>query len=321
MDSLGVPQGSILGPLLFILYINDMAKLNTKSKIVLFADDTTIYVGGDNIDAVISGIETDLKQVHEWLDHNRLILNITKTSAMHFPFSRVHSNLYKELNLVCGQGKIQFTTGVRLLGVLIDCQLKFTSHARSVCVKVNFKSKLLKNSLHLFAIKLRPTLFKLFILSSFDYCSSLFMHLSKTDRAKLEKCFNKSIYRLIDIKLFNLGYSQQVETLKQFNLMPFIHRQFYHFCSFLYKLFLSKNSNLYHSFTSNDYQTRSFFKTPIFNTNFMKFSFSVISVKLFNKFLYKFLIDRQNKTNHLSLREVLTLQLDSCFNDFISFIT
>jgi hypothetical protein len=320
-DDRGVPQGSILGPLLFILYLNDVAHLNIKSKLTLFADDATLFAHGANVNETLKCIAEDIRLIEEWLSHNRLILNLTKTCAIHFPFSRNHTELYKSLELLCSSGKVQFVTNTKVLGVIIDSHLNFTSHIKSICTKVNYKSFLLKNSLHCFAPKLRPTLFKVFIQSSFDYCSTLFLHSTKLDKAKLEKSFNKALTRLINVKLEGLSLDQQLVTLAKFNLMPLVYRQFYHFSSLLYKLFISKRSSLYKNFELSDCRTRSFFKLPTFYTNYKKFSFSVIGVKLLNKFLYQFIIEKDNNISKCSLKDTVIYQLENFMSVFNSFIT
>jgi hypothetical protein len=77
-----VPQGSFLGPLLFIIFINDLCYILTRANKCLFADDTTLVISGKNIaDPTldpISALESDLKSISEWLKHNRLLLNVSK---------------------------------------------------------------------------------------------------------------------------------------------------------------------------------------------------------------------------------------------------
>ena len=79
--NIGVPQGSVLGPLLFIIFINDMCSLKLNSQIILFADDTTITVKGPNPESIINLIEEDLKTLNEWFKHNKLVLNVKKSCA------------------------------------------------------------------------------------------------------------------------------------------------------------------------------------------------------------------------------------------------
>jgi hypothetical protein len=78
----GVPQGSILGPLLFLLYVNDMHNVCTSSFTLLFADDTNIFVSGNSLEEIETNINNDLKALSIWFQLNKLSLNIHKTKFM-----------------------------------------------------------------------------------------------------------------------------------------------------------------------------------------------------------------------------------------------
>ena len=71
----GVPQGSIIGPLLFILYINDMDNVSKKIFPILFADDTTVLIEGNNLDVIITSLNSELDRINTWLKSNKLSLN------------------------------------------------------------------------------------------------------------------------------------------------------------------------------------------------------------------------------------------------------
>lgn len=81
-NELGVPQGSVLGAILFILYINDLPTQLLSACINLFADDTLIYLHGDNIDELREKMNEELKKINEWLRLNKLKLNASKTKFM-----------------------------------------------------------------------------------------------------------------------------------------------------------------------------------------------------------------------------------------------
>ena len=84
----GVPQGSSLGPLLFILYINDLSRASDLLFSILFADDTSVYIEGQSYTGVIETLNKELKNIVSWLNSNKLTLNIKKTHYMIFHRSR-----------------------------------------------------------------------------------------------------------------------------------------------------------------------------------------------------------------------------------------
>jgi hypothetical protein len=94
---LGVPQGSVLGLLLFILYINDIKNVLRYSKLKLFADDTLLYIAADTLDEAVNRMNDDLVSLFQWLALNKLKLNVQKTKYMVITFKKnVLMDLFKE---------------------------------------------------------------------------------------------------------------------------------------------------------------------------------------------------------------------------------
>ena len=125
-------------------------------------------------------VTEDLKLISEWLKHNRLLLNLSKTNAIFFS-NGAHSTKQNVLpRLFFDDILIHIVSSTKLLGVIIDNKLKFDLNSKDVTRRVAYKVRVLLKSAFLFDIEFKTILFKLFILSTFDYCSSLFVHFFKS---------------------------------------------------------------------------------------------------------------------------------------------
>ena len=122
----GTPQGGVLGPLIFLLYMNDLPTHVTEGRAFMYADDTTIVVSGNSMAGVCGGLGRVISQFKSWCDRNRLIVNISKTQCMffrnksrHIDFSSITLNEHPDL---------KFTDSVRFLGVVLDSCLTWTPY-------------------------------------------------------------------------------------------------------------------------------------------------------------------------------------------------
>jgi hypothetical protein len=129
----GVPQSSVLGPLLFLVYITDMSRCSDGLQFVHFADDTTVFVRGDDLELLYDDMNRELACVDVWLRANKLSLNLGKTSYM------VFSNRQKNINrqIAIRNVSVHLVTSARFLGVIVDDRLSFEEHTKYVMGKVS----------------------------------------------------------------------------------------------------------------------------------------------------------------------------------------
>ena len=129
----GVPQGSILGPLLFIIYVNDICNVSDLLFKLLYADDTCVVAQGHNLEDLIDTLNTELSSLNEWLLCNKLTLNTNKTYYMVFHRARIKLT---NIDIGINGSKLQRVKCVKYLGLMVDQKLKWIDHIAHVKHKV-----------------------------------------------------------------------------------------------------------------------------------------------------------------------------------------
>ena len=167
VSNIGVPQGSTLGPLLFLLYINDIINCSTLLKFILFADDTTLLLKYHNFDELNKILEIEANKVIDWFSANRLIINPSKTHAMHFSNRRGDFNL----NIKILNTKIDEKEVVTFLGMKIDRNLTWKPHIDHICSKISKAIAILYKIKHSFPKYILRMIYMSLIYPYINYCN------------------------------------------------------------------------------------------------------------------------------------------------------
>ena len=183
-----VPQGSILGPTLFILYINDLPNIDKFTQYIFFADDANIIITGYTFEEVSDKVNLLLQKVQTWILGNGLKLNLSKTKYMIFTNKTKQSI---DVNF-CGV-KIEESESERFLGVVINSKLNWTNHINLLASKISRNAGILYKLKDLVSEKTLKTLFHSFIQSHLNYCSTVWGLGSKNSLIKLFVAQKKAI--------------------------------------------------------------------------------------------------------------------------------
>ncbi|XP_055388140.1 uncharacterized protein LOC129616511 [Condylostylus longicornis] len=190
---LGVPQGTILGVVLFLLYINDIQNVLIHSKVCLFADDTLTYIVGKNADIIEQQINSDMGNLHKWLCRNKLMLNTSKTKVM--CVNGGNRNIAVKVDNV----EIESVQSIKYLGVFVDNKLKFDEHTDYIRGKISKKIGFLARIRKSVSEKCAVMLYNSLILPHIDYCSSILFICSEEKRNKLQKLQNRAMRIILKV--------------------------------------------------------------------------------------------------------------------------
>ena len=167
----GVPQGSILGPLFFILYINDLPFASSLTEPLLFADDTSILYSHRDQDHLISVLNEELIKIDSWMRSNKLSVNIKKTNYVVFKSAQKKAS--SDLPLSFNSQILKEKNAVKFLGAYIDNSLTWKSHINHVCKKMSKSIGVIFRSRFFLTEKTLLSLYYTLVYPYISYCSTV----------------------------------------------------------------------------------------------------------------------------------------------------
>ena len=195
----GVPQGSVLGPLLFILFINDMPLVVKQSIIDIFADDATLQNSSQKIDEISKNLQLDINYIQTWCKQNDMVLNETKTKSMVIGTKQRLSKLESNLSLEINNEIIENSKSEKLLGVFIDQNLDFDKHIDYVCKNVSSKIGLLNKIKKFLPLHTRKLYYNAYILPVIDYCLTVWGSAPKFQLERIHKLQKRAARIILDM--------------------------------------------------------------------------------------------------------------------------
>ena len=229
----GVPQGSVCGPLLFLLYINDISKDLKRCKVSLYADDTVLYVSAPKIENAIPSVQEDLIILNEWCNKNKLTINCNKTKYCVYGMRSIIKKSRNIDTLLSLNGAVlEKVCSYKYLGFILDDQLNFNKHIAEIAKLVSHKLYLLSRIRKYITQFACITIFKSMVLSLIEYGDIVYGGTSQNNLDKLDRLFYRGL-RICDNSNNKISknvlctdcHISTLEIRRELHLLLFMHKQ------------------------------------------------------------------------------------------------
>lgn len=218
----GVPQGSVLGPLLFIIYMNDFVNCLDVALATQYADDTAVYTSSSDVLAARCVLENDLKHISDWFNVNKLKLNVKKTQFIIFGTRHLMRNLDKDATLQFSGEFVPRTNCINYLGLKLDQCFTFDDHIHGLGTKISRILGTLNNIKHCLPLCLRRNIYQSLVIPHFIYGITIYSRTSNNNLKYLETLLNRTCRKVLQIQPRDMHRAEMYKTLKWMNFEQLI---------------------------------------------------------------------------------------------------
>ena len=228
----GVPQGSILGPLMFLLFINDLPLYTDNVKTDLYADDTTLHEDGQSISDIKTKLQIGLNNLQEWCKNNGMVLNTAKTKIMLITTrqKRLHIST-EDMTLTYNDETLNNISDDKILGVQVDDHLLFSNHIDKIARKITSNTWLLSRIKDFLNKEHMVQFYKSFIQPHLDYCDIVWENTSQKNLLRLFRLQKRACKIILDYNVDNI-----FESMENLKIMTIYERIFFRKAKFMYKV-------------------------------------------------------------------------------------